>query len=95
MPPLQFSRKLVPPTEMVEKIGGGASTLMFRVAVLERFCGSFTLTTKLLPPRFAESGSPERVPSVPTINQAGPLTLANVSVSPGMGSVTLVAMVPE
>ena len=80
---------------MVEIIGGAAVTVMFIVAVLDRPPGLVALATKLLLPTSPESGVPESKPSVATDSHAGPLTFANVSISPGLGSVALVAIVPE
>src|SRR5579871_6751282 len=80
---------------MVEIIGEAASTLKFNVAVFDKLPASVTLTTKLFGPTFADTGMPERLPELPTLNQAGPLTRAKVRISPGFGSVALVAMVPD
>src|SRR5258707_15832749 len=95
MPPLQFIQMPAVELVMLMTIGGAGSTARFIVAVFDKLPGSVTLTTKLLVPTTLESGVPESVPSVPTVNHAGPLTFANASTSPELGSVALVAIVPE
>src|SRR5579859_1799843 len=80
---------------MLEMIGAAASTLKFSVAVFDKLPASVTLTTKLFGPTFADTGMPERLPELLTLNHPGPLTSANVRVSPGFGSVALVAIVPD
>ena len=66
------------------------------VAVLEDPPKSVTLTTKVLVPPLNPSGVPERVPLASMLSQVGPLTLANVRISPApiYGAVALVAIVP-
>src|SRR5579863_6293893 len=96
MPPDQLNNSTPPPwAVMPEMIAGADVTGINNVALLERPPESVTLTRKLLLPTFTEMGMPESVPLLPTVSQAGPLTKANVSASPGLGSVALVAMVPE
>lgn len=64
------------------------------LAVSDKVEGSVTLSTKEFVPTSAESGVPDKLPSDPTLNQAGPLTLANVRRSEGFGSIALVETVP-
>lgn len=94
MPPDQFNVKPSGLNEIAKVIGAAPITKMFIVVVLERPPGSVTLTTKVLLPASGERGVPEMLPLDATVSQAGPLTLANVSVSL-FRSLALVAIVPE
>src|SRR5437763_15329843 len=71
------------------------STVIFSVAVPDKLPGSVTLTTNELVPMSAGRGVPETEPAESTLNQAGPLTFAKLRISVGLGSLALVAMVPE
>src|SRR6266436_2329975 len=67
---------------------------MFKVASANKPSGSITRTPKAFGPAFAGAGVPDKVPSVATLSQDGPLVLEKLRMSP-FGSVALVEREPE
>ena len=72
--------------QLLVMMAAAGSTLKFIVAVLERPPGSLTRTRNTLVPASGENGVPVQLPLAARLNQAGPLTLVNVMLSP-LGSV--------
>src|SRR5689334_8558700 len=69
-------------------------TEMFNVASANKPSGSVTRTPKTFGPALAGAGVPDKVPSVATLSQDGPLVLEKLSTSP-LGSLALVESEPE
>src|SRR5215471_2162819 len=70
---------------------GAPFTSINSVAVFDKPPESLTLTVKEFVPTSESLGVPEISPLEPTVSQVGPSSLLNVRVSPGFGSVALVA----
>src|SRR5438477_8155705 len=90
MPPVQ-SKVICAPCGKMERLIGKA-TFKYIVAWLESPARSVALTRKVFVPASVEAGVPESLPFTPTVSQAGPVTLAKASLSPGSGSVALLAI---
>ncbi len=82
MPPVQLKSKFVPVGASWALMDGAAPTVTVITALLDNPPVSVTRTWKLFVPAFGDNGVPLSAPLVPTFSQLGPLSFANVIVSP-------------
>src|ERR1017187_4717090 len=74
--PDQVSQRLAPCRTMAALMKGEGTTVIHMVAAQDQPLLSNRLTVNTLGPMSATAGVPERVPSLPTMSQAGPPSLA-------------------
>src|SRR3979411_1604373 len=86
LPPGQLNNKELPCGVSVEMSGCCMATEIISVAVLNRPRGSVARTPILFVPVSPTAGVPDRVPSLATVNHAGPLVLEKLNASSGFGS---------
>src|ERR1035438_888101 len=80
--PNQVSQRLAPWRTMAALIKGEGTTVTHMAAAQDQQLLSNRLTVNALVPMSETAGVPERVPSLPTLSQAGPLSLAKRTMSP-------------
>src|ERR1035441_8047518 len=80
--PDQVSQRLAPCRTMAALMKGEGTTVTHMVAAQDQPLLSNRLTVNALVPMSATAGVPERVPSLPTLSQAGPPSLAKRTLSP-------------